>query len=785
MNACLSSLLVLASLVGPPAGPDTPVILREESNPGKIELRTPEVSVPMHWLMKKPMVDVKINGKGPYRFFLDTGAQGSVLDQALAEDLKLPVLGDGRVGSPGGKGLPAKKVRLDRLEVGDAVLSAVPAYAFDRSHLDRGKDSPRGVLSAGIFPGFLVTLDYPQSRLVIRRGQLPAPDSARVFTYDAKRPLPELRLSVAGQQVDVHLDSGAPGGITLPLKLAERLPLASKPVEVARGRRVDQEVVILGAKLNGQVKLGRYVLENPDLRFQDIPNAPGHVGYEFLRRFAVTLDAANHRVQLDQRPGADNQGPGAVAPPPAKDEAAPKLPDTPAGRQLKAWLSAFNSGDADTIRRFLSANLAKAAVQEMSVPERVDRELFVYRDTGGLSVTKIEKSTAQEIVVVAKMKRQDKRTRITLKVAEEAPHPITGLGIRVLPSPIAHPGQGKLSAREIARELEAFVDKQAAADEFSGAVLVAKDGQVIFQKAYGLANRTANIPNRVETKFNLGSMNKMLTAVAVMQLAEQGKLAVTDTVGKHLPDYPNKEVANRVTIHQLLTHTSGLGDFFNEKFFARDRPLAKVADYLPYFVDEPLAFPPGTKWKYSNAGYIVLGLIVAKVSGQSYYDYVRDHIYRPAGMLNTSHRFPDAEKATIAAGYTRQGPDGPRNGPRRENTAGRPEIGSSAGGGYSTVADLLRFDQALRGNRLLNAKNTALMTTATKLDEDGSGYAYGFGNCRFNGQRVLGHNGGAPGIGAQFDSYRDLGYTVVILSNYDYRDMQAVVEKTRELIARE
>jgi hypothetical protein len=138
---------------------------------------------------------------------------------------------------------------------------------------------------------------------------LPPPDSVRVFAYDAKRPLPEIRLAVAGQDFNVHLDSGSSGGITLPLELAKHLPLASKPVEVGRGRRVDQEVIILGAKLNGEVKVGQYVLMNPDLRFQDIPNAPGQVGYAFLRQFAVTLDAKNHRLQLEQKPTAGQSEP--------------------------------------------------------------------------------------------------------------------------------------------------------------------------------------------------------------------------------------------------------------------------------------------------------------------------------------------------------------------------------------------------------------------------------------------------------------------------------------------
>jgi hypothetical protein len=308
MNIQWLSLFIVLT-VGEPGSADDRAPGLERPKPEKVELRSAEVSVPMHQFGKKPVVDVKINDKGPFRLFLDTGAQGSVLDQSLADELKLPVEGKARVSSPGGKGLPASQVRLDRVEVGDAVLSVLPAVAFDRSSLYRGKDAPRGVLSASTFPGCLITLDYPKGRLLIRRGELPAPDSVRVFGYDPQRPLPMIRLTVADQEATVHLDSGAPGGIMLPLEMAGRLPLASKPVEVGRGRRVDQDIVILGAKLKGQVKLGTYVLENPDLHFQDIPKAPGHVGYEFLRCFAVTLDSKNSRLQLEPGTAADKSAP--------------------------------------------------------------------------------------------------------------------------------------------------------------------------------------------------------------------------------------------------------------------------------------------------------------------------------------------------------------------------------------------------------------------------------------------------------------------------------------------
>jgi len=300
MGILQSGLLVALSVVAV-SDSERSTIQPQARPPAKVELRQEEVSMPLLWFNKKPVIELRINGKGPFRFYLDTGAQGSVLGQDLADELKLPVDGEARVGSPGGKGLPAKQVRLDNVEIGDAMLSAMPALSFDRSALGSGKDNPRGVLSASVFPGYLVTLDYPQSRLVIRRGELPPPDGVKVFAYDAKSPLPEIHLDIAGTPVTVHLDSGAPSGITLPLVLAERLPLASKPVEVGRGKRVDQEVIILGAKLKGQVKLGEYVLDNPDLRFQDIPNVKGQVGFDVLRHFAVTLDSKNRRLQLVEK----------------------------------------------------------------------------------------------------------------------------------------------------------------------------------------------------------------------------------------------------------------------------------------------------------------------------------------------------------------------------------------------------------------------------------------------------------------------------------------------------
>src|SRR5262249_35303008 len=147
--------------------------------------------------------------------------------------------------------------------------------------------------------------------------------------------------------------------------------------------------------------------------------------------------------------------------------------------------------------------------------------------------------------------------------------------------------------------------------------------------------------------------------VAIAQLAQQGKLAFTDPIGKHLPYYPNKDAARKVTIHHLLTHTSGIGDYFNQKFMeaSKDR-FRTIADFFPLFADKPLAFEPGKEFRYSNAGFMVLGAVVEKVSGQNYYDYVREHIYKPAGMVNTDAYEMDHDTPNLAIGYTSRDPSG-------------------------------------------------------------------------------------------------------------------------------
>ena len=326
--------------------------------------------------------------------------------------------------------------------------------------------------------------------------------------------------------------------------------------------------------------------------------------------------------------------------------------------------------------------------------------------------------------------------------------------------------------------IQAYLDTLAAEEKLSGVAVVAKDGKPIASKAAGVANRATGEPIRLDTKFHLGSMNKMFTAVAIAQLAQQGRLKFDDTVGRHLPDYSNKDVAEKVQIHHLLTHSSGLGSFWGEEHDRKRETLLTVSDHLPLFANQSPAFTPGARFEYSNAGFMLLGAIIEKVSGESYHEYVQRHIYDVAGMKETGFYDPQKVTPNSAVGYTK--PKGATE--EIENTGLRQVRGGPAGGGYSTAGDMLKFHIALRDHKLLDPEHTKLVTTG-KVESGGAPgrYGYGFGDKTLHGKRIVGHNGGGPGIAANFDMFTDSGYTAVIFMNRDGL-MMPVIFKLRELI---
>jgi CubicO group peptidase (beta-lactamase class C family) len=431
-----------------------------------------------------------------------------------------------------------------------------------------------------------------------------------------------------------------------------------------------------------------------------------------------------------------------------------QFPDTPAGRQAAAWLEAFNGGNLDRYREFLQKNFPERAA---GVEQR-----FRFREmTGGFELRKMEESTPTKLSALIQERRSDQFARLTLEVDNSEIHQITRLDIFATsrPADFALP---HLSDSELVATLRKKLQEDAAADQFSGAVLVAKDGKAIFSQAYGLADREKKTANTLSTRFRLGSMNKMFTAVAILQLVQAGKLGLKDPFGKYLTDYPNKEMASKVTIEQLLTHSGGTGDIFGPDFDKHRLELRTLQDYVKLYGNRALLSEPGSGFRYSNYGFILLGVLVEKVSGQSYYDYVRQHIFKPAGMTGTDSEPENQPVANRSVGYMK--PD--VGGQWQPNTDTLPYRGTSAGGGYSTVEDLLRFATALQNNKLLNAEYTALLTTG-KIEGLGAKYAYGFSDRIENGTRCFGHGGGAPGMNGELAICPGPGFIIAVLSNLD------------------
>ncbi len=319
--------------------------------------------------------------------------------------------------------------------------------------------------------------------------------------------------------------------------------------------------------------------------------------------------------------------------------------------------------------------------------------------------------------------------------------------------------------------IQTELQRRAESDQFSGAVLVARGASTLLEAAYGFADRDKRIRNTPQTRFRFGSMGKMFTAVAVMQLVQGGKVNLADPLGKFLPDYPNADVA-KVTIEQLLTHTGGTGDIFGPDFAEHRTELKELSDYVALYGTRGTLFTPGSRHEYSNYGFILLGRVIEVVSGLSYADYLTRNVFGPAQMNASGNQPEQPPIANLAVGYTRgpmRTPGPPPDIPLRPADDFLPYRGTSAGGGYSTVGDLLRFADALSAHRLLNAKLTEAMT-AGHVDTPRPGLRYAFGfeeETSADGVRRIGHGGGAPGMNGVLWIFPQTQTVVVVLANLD------------------
>lgn len=428
-------------------------------------------------------------------------------------------------------------------------------------------------------------------------------------------------------------------------------------------------------------------------------------------------------------------------------DAATTLPDTPTAKVVGEWIDAVNSGDRARLEAFKERYKRKAPVEGL---------LELRENTGGFDIVRIEQSEPGSIRLLVAERGGDGLARLDARFEPGKPESLT-LAIDRIERP-ADLAIARLDTAGFAKALDARIDTLANADRFSGRVLVTRHGKPVYERNAGLADREARTPITADTRFRLGSMNKMFTAVAILQLVDAGKLTLDTRVGEVLADYPNRDIADKVRIRHLLTHTGGTGDFFGPEFDTHRLTLKTHADYLKRFGARGPDFEPGSQSRYSNYGFILLGAIIEKLSGTTYYEHVQARVFAPAGMRDTGSPAETDAVPARAKGYLR------KDDAWVSNVDTLPWRGTAAGGGLSTTGDLARFAAALEDGTLLSKR---LLAQATSAQAPQGGYGFGFGVAGSGALRRYGHGGGAPGMNAELMVVPETATVVVALSNLD------------------
>lgn len=436
----------------------------------------------------------------------------------------------------------------------------------------------------------------------------------------------------------------------------------------------------------------------------------------------------------------------------------------------------ITTGDRQAYKKFVEANFSEGMLKR-PMSRHLDFVSAMHDQNQGFEIGKVQAYEPNGVLLQVKSKLTGGWDAMVVYVDANAPHKIDGIGLR--PAVDAPKDTATLTEKQVAADLESFVKKLSASDVFSGTALLARNGNVLYKGAFGQANKDFGVANTIDTKFNLGSMNKMFTGVAIAQLVEKGKLSFDDPLSKFIPDFPTAEVAQKIKIKHLLTHTAGLGGYFSKRYDELSRAKVRTVDDMMNLAkqdEKALLFEPGSKWQYSNTGMLVLGKVVEIVSGQSYFDYVRDNIFKPAGMTNTDSYELDRVNKNLAVGYDKQYGD---NGITwANNVFAHVMRGGPQGGGYSTAEDLLKFDHALRSGKLVGM---AMVTTLTTPKPDLNSPDYGYGFYASADSEVTGHSGGFMGINSDLKMYTKTGWTVIVMSNYS-RGAQPVSSKIETLI---
>jgi CubicO group peptidase (beta-lactamase class C family) len=440
------------------------------------------------------------------------------------------------------------------------------------------------------------------------------------------------------------------------------------------------------------------------------------------------------------------------------------MPEGKVGERIQSIINTVNSNDPDLIRLFMNEECADDFRGMAPMEEHISVWRSVYMETGGIdfhSIRTYVPERTEETVVILKDRYFGGWHGLVIRFEDKEEFLVAGLQFTPARTP-TNVKEGPLTEDQAVAQAEELIDGLIARGIFTGTVLIAKGDEVFLERAGGEASRRFHVANRIDTKFNIGSMNKMFTATAIVQLEEKGMLSFDDTIDEYVDEsWLPREYTSKITVHHLLTHTSGLGSYFNDTFVNGSRTLFReIDDFKPLVKDDKPEFAPGDGWRYSNNGMLLLGVVIESVTGESYFDYIRENIYKIAGMKDSGCYEMDYPVENLAIGYS------PAHGSEYgwQNNYFKHSIkGGPAGGGFSTVGDLHRFALAILGGKLVSKESLDIMWSV----QGGRGYGYGFGIDDGLAGKVIGHSGGFSGINGNLDIFADRGYIVAVLANVD------------------
>ena len=462
------------------------------------------------------------------------------------------------------------------------------------------------------------------------------------------------------------------------------------------------------------------------------------------------------------------------------------LPDSAVGRLSSELIRHVNAGTPEQVRQWAPSVLSAAMDHDDKVAFVTDL-VSAARESGGLDVFDVRTDPRQPgLLEVAVKGRHNARAALFWLVADPAhPEQLAQAHLVAMDDPLyADWPKGPVSHAAMAKQIHAVLDRLVRQSDFSGCVTVSDGGETVFDECRGLANRSFNAPINHQTKFHVGSIDKMFTAVAIAQLVEAGKLSWDDTLAKLVPEYPDQATAKKITVWELLHHTAGLGDFLVPDYFEHSARYVNPVDYLGLIARQPLAGQPGKQESYSNAGYMLLGRIIENVSGESYFDYIQRHVFKPAQMASSGFDSEDEIVPGLAVGYYHD--DGMFSRTWKADWMLGIYKGGPAGGGYSTNADLLRFAKALHGGKLVKSTTLAKMFDGEVQNADGPGaIGSGIDERLSHGRHIRGHQGGIEGTTANLEMVWETGAAVALTSNEGPSQHWLLAEHIADLLAAE